>query len=229
MNLAGKAGGANKKRRTGDDSSYARSQPCFRLGSRVPHRHHARHTPTYCSRCSRRIIHPDNATTGLSDFGKGRDTAAGIVPPFYQRNYFYAVLSPTSLPHAFQYFTLAGPSSILLSSFPSSYSISKITEQFLPGTRNFKPRRITCFHSAFLSANFCFPARAVLLLLPFSSLSLSLFFPCNAIVLVGPGNTARRAGREISFHDISTTSRAFDVTGDACHPSVKRSNALLAR
>lgn len=29
---------------------------------------------------------------GLSDFGKGRDTAAGIVPPFYQRNYFYALL-----------------------------------------------------------------------------------------------------------------------------------------
>lgn len=197
MNLAGKAGGANKKRRTGDDSSYARSQPCFRLGSRVPHRHHARHTPTYCSRCSRRIIHPDNATTGLSDFGKGRDTAAGIVPPFYQRNYFYAVLSPTSLPHAFQYFTLAGPSSILLSSFPSSYSISKITEQFLPGTRNFKPRRITCFHSAFLSANFCFPARAVLLLLPFSSLSLSF---SRVTRLCSSDQATRRGELAAKFH-----------------------------
>lgn len=30
----------------------------------------------------------------VSDFGKARDAAAGSVPPFYQRNYFYAAPSP---------------------------------------------------------------------------------------------------------------------------------------
>lgn len=46
LNLAGKAGGANKKRRTGDDSSYARSQPPstvfssrFACPSPSPHTH----------------------------------------------------------------------------------------------------------------------------------------------------------------------------------------------
>lgn len=114
---------------------------------------------------------------GLSDFGKGRgSTAAGIVPPFYQRNYFYA-LQPSSPPHAFQYFTVA---LLRLSpSFPTLFNFQD-NQAIPPGyTGNFKPRRITCFHSAELFGSHR-------LVLPFPFLPPSLFLPCNAIVLVRP-------------------------------------------
>lgn len=218
LNLAGKAGGANKKRRTADDSSYALSLPPNRVFVSICSRVHLSSitTPPLFSLFSSNNTSGRN--NGLSGFGKGRDAAAGIVPPFYQRNYFYAPLSNPPHRTHFNISRWPGPSSPipLLSSFPRPYSISKITKQFLPDTRNFKPRRITCFHS---SQTFWFadPARAVLLL-P------SPLFLCNAIVLVRPATR----GREILFRDISTTSRAFDVTGDACRPFVKRSNALLA-
>lgn len=115
---------------------------------------------------------------GLSDFGKGRgSTAAGIVPPFYQRNYFYA-LQPSSPPHAFQYFTVA---LLRLSAPPPPpsrpYSISKITKQFLPGIRetsNPDGSRVFIPRNFLVHTDSCFP-------FPFS-LPPSLFLPCNAIV-----------------------------------------------
>lgn len=216
LNLAGKAGGANKKRRTADDSSYALSLPPNRVFVSICSRVHLSSitTPPLFSLFSSNNTSGRN--NGLSGFGKGRDAAAGIVPPFYQRNYFYAPLSNPPHRTHFNISRWPGPSSPipLLSSFPRPYSISKITKQFLPDTRNFKPRRITCFHSSQLLVRRPGPCRA----------SPSSLFLCNAIVLVRPATR----GREILFRDISTTSRAFDVTGDACRPFVKRSNALLA-
>lgn len=110
LNLAGEAGGANKKRRTGDDSSYALSLPIpspvfsprfVRVSISLPSPHHPLLFSLFSSN------NTSGRNNGLSDFGKGRgSTAAGIVPPFYQRNYFYA-LQPSSPPHAFQYFTVA--------------------------------------------------------------------------------------------------------------------------
>lgn len=159
---------------------------------------------------------------GLSDFGKGRgSTAAGIVPPFYQRNYFYA-LQPSSPPHAFQYFTVA---LLRLSpSFPTLFNFQD-NQAIPPGyTGNFKPRRITCFHSAFLvHTDSCRASLSLSPSLPPSSSRVTRLSDARPT-----SNT--RTGREILFRDISTTRRrAFDVTSDACRPFVKRSNALLAR
>lgn len=72
-----------------DDSSYPRglsSTACIRLGWPVC-------LPSlppllFASLSSNNASGRNNA---ISDFGKGRRTAAGIVPPFYQRNYFYAI------------------------------------------------------------------------------------------------------------------------------------------
>lgn len=161
---------------------------------------------------------------GLSDFGKGRgSTAAGIVPPFYQRNYFYA-LQPSSPPHAFQYFTVA---LLRLSAPPSRpYSISKITKQFLPGIRetsNPDGSRVFIPRNFLVYTDSCRASLSLSPSLPPSSSRVTRLSDARPT-----SNT--RTGREILFRDISTTRRrAFDVTSDACRPFVKRSNALLAR
>lgn len=183
LNLAGEAGGANKKRRTGDDSSYALSlpipshPPCFRLDLfACPSLFHHRTTP-YCSRCSRPIIHP-GATTGYPILARvaAVPRLASCHPSISVIIFMLSAPQPSSPPHAFQYFTVA---LLRLSpSFPTLFNFQD-NQAIPPGyTRNFKPRRITCFHSAELFGLHrlvpCFP-------FPFS-LPPSLFLPCNAIV-----------------------------------------------
>lgn len=112
LNLAGEAGGANKKRRTGDDSSYALSlpipSPCFRLDLfACPSLFHHRTTP-YCSRCSRPIIHP-GATTGYPILARvaAVPRLASCHPSISVIIFMLSALQPSSPPHAFQYFTVA--------------------------------------------------------------------------------------------------------------------------
>lgn len=166
---------------------------------------------------------------GLSDFGKGRgSTAAGIVPPFYQRNYFYALRSPTLFSTARISIFHRCPSSPIRSSPPPSrpYSISKITKQFLPGIRetsNPDGSRVFIPRNFLVYTDSCRASLSLSPSLPPSSSRVTRLSDARPT-----SNT--RTGREILFRDISTTRRrAFDVTGDACRPFVKRSNALLAR
>lgn len=114
LNLAGEAGGANKKRRTGDDSSYALSlpipshPPCFRLDLfACPSLFHHRTTP-YCSRCSRPIIHP-GATTGYPILARvaAVPRLASCHPSISVIIFMLSAPQPSSPPHAFQYFTVA--------------------------------------------------------------------------------------------------------------------------
>lgn len=166
LNLAGEAGGANKKRRTGDDSSYALSlpipshPPCFRLDLfACPSLFHHRTTP-YCSRCSRPIIHP-GATTGYPILARvaAVPRLASCHPSISVIIFMLSALQPSSPPHAFQYFTVA---LLRLSpSFPTLFNFQD-NQAIPPGyTGNFKPRRITCFHSAELFGSHrlvpCFP------------------------------------------------------------------------
>lgn len=166
LNLAGEAGGANKKRRTGDDSSYALSlpipshPPCFRLDLfACPSLFHHRTTP-YCSRCSRPIIHP-GATTGYPILARvaAVPRLASCHPSISVIIFMLSAPQPSSPPHAFQYFTVA---LLRLSpSFPTLFNFQD-NQAIPPGyTGNFKPRRITCFHSAELFGSHrlvpCFP------------------------------------------------------------------------
>lgn len=137
LNLAGEAGGANKKRRTGDDSSYALSlpipshPPCFRLDLfACPSLFHHRTTP-YCSRCSRPIIHP-GATTGYPILARvaAVPRLASCHPSISVIIFMLSAPQPSSPPHNISplpFFAYPPPS--------RPYSISKITKQFLPGIR----------------------------------------------------------------------------------------------
>lgn len=63
-----------------------------------------------------------------------------------------------------------------------------------------------------------------MLLLPFSLSFSRVTRLCSS----DQQHATRRTGREISFRDISTTSRAFDVTGDACRPFEQNGRTLFS-